>query len=325
MFDQKSTGSERQQFLQSILHQDEGDEEEENEVPDDEVVNLMISRSEDELELFKKMDVERKEQDGERPRLILEEELPEWLVKEDDEVEDPFTYEEDETILGRGSRQRKEVDYTDSLTEKEWLKAIDGENDIDESMGKFQRSNRQAAIYSAGPSLTMLSRSPLAGEDDRDRKRRSKKRKNRRGESDDSDGDLPLKRKRVQVDPKIKKQMNKVMKEVIRFADDQGRVLSDPFMKLPSRQKLPDYYEIIKKPVDIKKIQQRIEDGKYYDFTELEKDFVQLCQNAQIYNEETSLIYEDSIQLQSVFFNAKQTLFVQLAAAEERLVVMIAA
>lgn len=135
MFDQKSTGSERQQFLQSILHQDEGDEEEENEVPDDEVINLMISRSEDELELFKKMDVERKEQDGTRPRLILEEELPEWLVKEDDEV-DPFECEEDDTILGRGSRQRKEVDYTDSLTEKEWLKAIDGDNDLDDSNGK---------------------------------------------------------------------------------------------------------------------------------------------------------------------------------------------
>lgn len=34
-----------------------------------------------------------------------------------------WTYDENEdSILGRGSRQRKEVDYTDSLTEKEWLK-----------------------------------------------------------------------------------------------------------------------------------------------------------------------------------------------------------
>lgn len=33
---------------------------------------------------------------------------------------------------------------------------------------------------------------------------------------------------------------------------------------------------------------------------------MQLCQNAQIYNEEASLIYEDSIVLQSVFSNAKQ-------------------
>lgn len=57
MFDQKSTSSERQQLLQSILHQDEGDEEEENEVPDDEMINLMIGRSEDEIELFKKMDI----------------------------------------------------------------------------------------------------------------------------------------------------------------------------------------------------------------------------------------------------------------------------
>lgn len=288
MFDQKSTGSERQQFLQSILHNDDADEEEENEVPDDEVINLMISRSEEELELFKKMDQERKEHElNGKSRLITESELPDWLVKEDDEV-DRWNYEDDH-ILGRGSRQRKEVDYTDSLTEKEWLKAIDGENDFEDEE-----------------------------EDERDRKKRKNKRKSRRGESDDSDGDLPLKRKKLTVDPKMKKQMQKVLKIVIRYADADGRVLSDPFMKLPSRQKLPDYYEIIKKPVDIKKILQRIEDGKYYDFTELEKDFVQLCQNAQIYNEEASLIYEDSINLQSVFFNAKQkiqTLMSEEAAA----------
>lgn len=41
-----------------------------------------------------------------------------------------------------------------------------------------------------------------------------------------------------------------------------GRVLSEPFMKLPSRRELPDYYDVIKKPLDIKKIMNRIEDGK---------------------------------------------------------------
>ena len=45
---------------------------------------------------------------------------------------------------------------------------------------------------------------------------------------------------------------------------------------------------------------------QYTDFDELEKDFMQLCKNAQIYNEETSLIYEDSIVLQSVFMDARQ-------------------
>lgn len=33
-------------------------------------------------------------------------------------------------------------------------------------------------------------------------------------------------------------------------------------MKLPSRRKLPDYYDIIKRPIDIKKILAKIEDTK---------------------------------------------------------------
>lgn len=30
--------------------------------------------------------------------------------------------EEEEKMFGRGSRQRKEVDYSDQLTEKQWLR-----------------------------------------------------------------------------------------------------------------------------------------------------------------------------------------------------------
>ena len=51
MFNQRSTGSERQELLQSILREEADDEDEENEVPDDEVVNQMIARSEEEFEL----------------------------------------------------------------------------------------------------------------------------------------------------------------------------------------------------------------------------------------------------------------------------------
>lgn len=125
MFDQKSTGSERHQFLQSILHNDEEDEEE-NEVPDDETVNQMVARNEDEFQLFQKMDLERKVEEEKlgvhmKSRLIQEKELPDWLIKDDDEVE-TWSYDDPEALLGRGTRQRKEVDYADSLTEKEWLK-----------------------------------------------------------------------------------------------------------------------------------------------------------------------------------------------------------
>ena len=34
--------------------------------------------------------------------------------------------EEEEKMFGRGSRQRKEVDYSDSLTDKQWLRVCAG-------------------------------------------------------------------------------------------------------------------------------------------------------------------------------------------------------
>lgn len=102
--------------------------------------------------------------------------------------------------------------------------------------------------------------------------------------------------------------MKKLLKVVIDYTDADGRVLSDPFFKLPSRKELPDYYEVIRKPVDIDKIRSRIRSNRYRNLDDLEADFMLLCKNAQIYNVEGSTIYEDSIVLQSVFTNARERL-----------------
>ena len=61
---------------------------------------------------------------------------------------------------------------------------------------------------------------------------------------------------------RMQKKMRKLMEVVIKYEDQDGRILSEPFLKLPSKKELPDYYEIIKKPVDIRKIQSKIEDEK---------------------------------------------------------------
>lgn len=45
----------------------------------------MIARSEDEFELFQKLDVERKAEES-KPRLMAEDELPEWMLKVSDSV-----------------------------------------------------------------------------------------------------------------------------------------------------------------------------------------------------------------------------------------------
>ena len=234
MFDQKSTGSERQRFLQSILHQDDTEDEEENEVPDDETVNQMIARTEGEFEIFQKLDLERKQEETKlglngKSRLLEETELPDWLVKNDDEVEN-WTYEEDEDrFLARSSR-RKEVDYS-SLTEKEWLKSI----------------NEEIIEYEDD------------GDDDDDDK---KKKKTRKRKKKNKESPLPKRQKRRSVDQKMKRALKKLLMAVVNYADSTGRVLSEPFMKLPSRRELPDYYEIIKKPLTINKLLQNIENGK---------------------------------------------------------------
>lgn len=45
------------------------------------------------------------------------------------------------------------------------------------------------------------------------------------------------------------------------YEDSDGRILSEPFTALPSRKDLPDYYEVIKKPVDFKKIKVTVTSG----------------------------------------------------------------
>lgn len=50
---------------------------------------------------------------------------------------------------------------------------------------------------------------------------------------------------------------------------------------------------------------------------DLEKDFMQLCKNAQFYNEDASLIHEDSIVLQSVFTEARKRLETHAEDKEE--------
>merc|ERR1719412_1148218 len=139
MFNQRSTGSERQELLQSILREEADDEDEENEVPDDEVVNRMIARSEDEFELFQRMDMERRRAEADlgparKPRLIEESELPDFLIQDPEEIEEEEKQEEireaqRQEEMGRGNRSRKEVTYQEQLSERDWLKAIGAEDE----------------------------------------------------------------------------------------------------------------------------------------------------------------------------------------------------
>ena len=114
---------------------------------------------------------------------------------------------------------------------------------------------------------------------------------------------------------KLAAKMKFLIKFVLQYQDSDGRVLSEPFLQLPTRRELPDYYEIIKKPIDLKRIQQRIKDHKYGSLDELHADFDLMCRNTQEYNIEGSLIYEDSVVLHSVFKTLRARLESESAAA----------
>lgn len=200
--------------------------------------------------------------------------------------------EEDDKIFGRGSRQRKEVDYSDQFTEKQWLRAIeDGNLDELESTPKTEKKKRRGKGEGKSTGKRKRASSP-DDEGPKDKKKRGR----------------PAAEKRSPNPTKLTSQMKKLLSLVCEYKDADDRILSGPFEKLPSRRELPDYYEVIKKPVDIVKIKNRIREHRYRSIDELEEDFMLLCKNAQTYNIEGSTIFEDSIVLQSVFTNARERL-----------------
>uniref|UniRef100_A0A672LWI8 Probable global transcription activator SNF2L2 n=1 Tax=Sinocyclocheilus grahami TaxID=75366 RepID=A0A672LWI8_SINGR len=257
--------------------------EEEDEVPDDETLNQMIARNEDEFELFMRMDLDRRREDARnpkrKPRLMEEDELPSWILKDDAEVERLTCEEEEEKIFGRGSRHRRDVDYSDALTEKQWLRlsthrcnltmttveAIEDGNleEIEEEI-RLKRRKRRRHV-------------------DKDMRREdADKAKKRRGR--------PPAEKLSPNPPKLTKQMNAIIDTVINYRDALGRQLSEVFVQLPSRKELPEYYELIRKPVDFKKIKERVRNHKHRNVSDLEKDVMLLCHNAQTYNLEGSQV-----------------------------------
>jgi SWI/SNF-related matrix-associated actin-dependent regulator of chromatin subfamily A member 2/4 len=295
MFDQKSTLTERQQFLHAVLTTQDDEEEDENELPDDETINQMLARSEEEFEMFQRMDSNRileesRAPGGAKPRLMEEDELPSWLIKDDKDIDRLTAKSDEDEIWGRGSRQRKDLNYSEDFLEKELLDALEAEEAEE-----------------------------LESVDTTDSKK-SKKRKGRYEEESDEESLSPgpsRNRRRVGKTPtvsgKLREDLQKIHDVLVSYQDTDGRILSEPFVKLPTKKELPDYYQVIAKPIDLNKIEKNIHDDRYRTLEAFEDDIKVMCRNAQEYNVEGSLIYQDSEVLALVYKEAKR----QLAAGEK--------
>ncbi|CAG9839830.1 unnamed protein product [Diabrotica balteata] len=122
------------------------------------------------------------------------------------------------------------------------------------------------------------------------------------------------KRERVVLKPykprRILSPLEKTLKsffEAIRYFRDpkDARQISQAFMKLPTKNEYPDYYEVITNPIDMEKISHKIRSNEYESLDDLFADFVLLFDNACKFNEPDSQIYKDALVLQRFLFQTK--------------------
>ncbi|KAJ5182752.1 hypothetical protein N7492_000368 [Penicillium capsulatum] len=340
-FDNKSTNEERDALLRTLLETAEaadqiGDQDE----MDDDDLNEIMARSEDEIGVFQKIDQQRAMTDeygpGRRyPRLMCEEELPEIYVQEDN----PVTEDAETEVYGRGARERKVTRYDDGLSEQQFLDAMEGLEEgkltleqvieknearaAERAANKERRKKRKdGAESSPEPSLPDESETPQ-------RKRRRGPAPKRKADELVEENPQP-KRKRGRQ-PKVPDTLSsadratltrivthviETLKEMEQEIPAEGsdsedeplvRAIIEPFMKPPPRSQYPDYYQFIKNPIAVDTIEKKIKRDDYQSLKEFRDDVHLLCQNARTYNEDGSLLYQDANDIECLMELKKQT------------------
>jgi E1A/CREB-binding protein len=81
---------------------------------------------------------------------------------------------------------------------------------------------------------------------------------------------------------------------------------------------LPDYYDIIKKPMDLGSIQKRLENGAYHSIEDFEADVILTFDNAMTYNENGSVVYTMANELKVKFAVDYSKLLLQLEEEDQQ-------
>lgn len=145
-FDNKSSETDRDAMLRTLLETADMAETGEQEEMEDEELNMMLARNDDEIITFQKLDEERQKdivygtRSGHKPkpRLMGDDELPEIYLSDGNPIDD----DAEEVILGRGARERTRVKYDDGLTEEQWLMAVDDDEDSPEAAAQRKQARK---------------------------------------------------------------------------------------------------------------------------------------------------------------------------------------
>jgi len=304
----------------------------------DDELNEMLARNDDEVEIFRGMDLAR-ERDaldtwraaGNRGRpplpLMQPEELPECYRNDE-----PFEAKEiDEALEGRGQRRRNVVNYNDGLSDEQWAMAVEDGEDLQELADKTRgKKERRVTNKLIKESETPGRGTPASETDARGRKARKGKAKmadfepaaavgkRKRGMKsmsvtpsingeDEEDRDSKRRKTKVSdippaVKEKMKKAFNEVHKAVLACEDTDGRKRCELFRELPDRRDYPDYYHLITQPIALSTIRKRVTGGYYKSITQYREDWQLMFNNARTYNQEGSWVYVDAEEMEKVFY-----------------------
>lgn len=64
-----------------------------------------------------------------------------------------------------------------------------------------------------------------------------------------------------------------------------------PFLKPVNREDVDDYYEVIKEPIDLETISQRIKSGHYKDVQTFKDDVIRMFTNCRQYNDKDTIYW----------------------------------
>ncbi|XP_049895247.1 polybromo 1, like isoform X4 [Epinephelus moara] len=133
------------------------------------------------------------------------------------------------------------------------------------------------------------------------------------GDEDDEDADDMMDTPGMSAEDEtptgnLKEVLEQLLEAIVSHADPSGRMVSELFQKLPSKVHYPDYYAIIKEPIDLRTIAQRIQIGFYKSVNAMAKDVDLMAKNAKTYNEPGSQVFKDANTIKKVFIQRKTEL-----------------
>lgn len=140
-------------------------------------------------------------------------------------------------------------------------------------------------------------------EDGRRRRRRRGRRPStfgRRDRDGDKDDEAHKRRGRPpMVLTPMEARISSILKGLRKPKDNDGNLLILPFEKLPDKISLPDYYTTVTRPIALDNIKKKAKRKKYQHVDQLMQDVELMFENAKLYNEDDSEVYNAAVQLQS--------------------------